>query len=72
MMNPSSELISAQIVNRMQRKGVEVVESPFEREWQPGPFSRLVIALWRALRQIGERGTACATEQSDGEQVPIL
>jgi hypothetical protein len=34
----------------MQREGVEVVESPFEREWQPGPFSRLILAVWRNLR----------------------
>jgi hypothetical protein len=49
-MNPWSNQLSAQIVNRMQREGVEVVESPFEREWQPGPFSRLILAVWRTLR----------------------
>jgi hypothetical protein len=49
-MNPWTNQTSAQIVNRMQREGVEVVESPFEREWQPGPISRLILAVWRALR----------------------
>jgi HJR/Mrr/RecB family endonuclease len=49
-MNPWTNQISAQIVNRMQREGVEVVESPFEREWQPGPISRLILAVWRTLR----------------------
>jgi len=48
-MNPWTNQISAQIVNRMQREGVEVVESPFEREWQPGPVSRLIVAVWRML-----------------------
>jgi HJR/Mrr/RecB family endonuclease len=49
-MNPWTNQTSAQIVNRMQREGVEVVESPFEREWQPGPISRLILVVWRTLR----------------------
>jgi hypothetical protein len=48
-MNLWTNQMSAQIVNRMQREGVEVVESPFEREWQPGPISRLILAVWQAL-----------------------
>jgi hypothetical protein len=52
-MNPWSNQISAQIVNRMQREGVEVVESPFEREWQPGLIKQFIaIAMARLNRQI--------------------
>lgn len=51
MMNPWSSQLSAQIVDRMQREGVEVVESPFEREWQPGPLMRIAQAIWRSIRQ---------------------
>ena len=53
MMNPTSQQLHAQIVDHIQRNGIEVVESPFEREWQPGPISRLIIALWRTFRNVG-------------------
>jgi len=52
-MNPWSYQVSAQLVDRMQREGIEVVESPFEREWQLGRFGRLVRALWPARRDRG-------------------
>lgn len=55
MMNPWNDQISAQIVNHMQRNGVEVVESPFEREWQPGPVSWLILVAWRTLRNWHEQ-----------------
>jgi hypothetical protein len=52
-MNPWTSQVSAQIVNRMQREDVEVVESPFEREWQPGSISQLIIIVWRTLCNLG-------------------
>jgi hypothetical protein len=55
MMNPWNHQLSAQIVHRNQREGVEVIESPFEREWQPGLISRVILALWRALHSVGNQ-----------------
>jgi hypothetical protein len=64
MMNPWSSQLSAQIVDRMQREGVEVVEIPFEREWQPGPLMRIVQVIWRSIRQ---RDTALEPKPAQSE-----
>jgi hypothetical protein len=64
MMNPWSSQLSAQIVDRMQREGVEVVESPFAREWQPGPFMRIAQVIWRSIRQ-GKRALEPKTTTSE-------
>ncbi len=62
-MNPWTNQLSAQIVNHLQREGVEVVESPFEREWQTGPVSRLLIVVWRTLRSLGNQSTLNSAPQ---------
>ncbi len=61
-MNPWTNQISAQIVNRMQREGVEVVESPFEREWQTGPVSQLIITVWDKLQNLDSHPQAELTQ----------
>ena len=50
MMDAWSYQMSAQIVERMQREGVEVVEGMFEQERQPSRLRRLITALYRQLR----------------------
>ena len=50
MMDVWSYQISAQIVERMQREGVEVVESIFEQEQQPIRLHQLITALYQQLR----------------------
>ena len=50
MMDAWSYQLSAQIVERMQREGVEVVESIFEQERRPSWLRRLITALYQQLR----------------------
>jgi hypothetical protein len=58
MMDQWTYHVSAQLVDRIQREGVEVVESSFEQEQQPGRLRRLVTVLYQQLRQRGEQRRA--------------
>jgi hypothetical protein len=63
MMDVWSYQMSAQIVERMQREGVEVVESIFEQEWRPGRLRRLITALYQQLRARSARRAETARVQ---------
>jgi hypothetical protein len=67
-MDQWSYRMSAQIVDRMQREGVEVVESVFVQERGPNRLGRLIAALrlqlrpggwpWRSRRPVPRFGLA--------------
>jgi hypothetical protein len=53
MIDQWSYQMSAQIVERMQREGVEVVESIFKQERQPSRLRQLITTLFHQLRAHG-------------------
>jgi hypothetical protein len=59
-MNQWNYQIGANLVDRIQREGIEVVESPFERERRPGRLRSLLASWARRLRGWGERPDSTA------------
>lgn len=48
-MNQWNYQIGANLVDRIEREGIEVVESPFERERRPGRLNTLLAGWARRL-----------------------
>lgn len=64
-MNQVSYQIATNLVNRIEREGIEVVESPFERERRPGRLRGLLAGWAHRLSGWGERsGSAAQAERA--------